>query len=363
MTQRERQLLRWIEENPMISQQELADRAGITRSSVAVHISNLMKKGYILGKGYVVHTAPYVAVVGGITKDIGGRSLAPLVHRDSNPGQVRVSMGGVGRNIAHNMAFMGLEVTFLTAMGDDDFTHTVAASCGKLGIDISHALQVPGGASSTYLFIADPDGEMALALNDMEIFRHVTSDYLASRLSVLNNAQLVVVDANIPEESIAWLCEHVTVPIFADPVSTAKAGKFRGSLGRLHTIKPNRLEAELLSGVTIADRASLERAADALLDTGLHRVFISLGGDGLFAADRQGGRLLIPCYPGTMVNTTGCGDAAMAAVAWAYLQGTDLEGTARAALAAGAIAMESAETINPSMSEDALKQRMAMATV
>ena len=245
-------------------------------------------------------------------------------------------------------------------MGDDDFTHTVAASCGKLGIDISHALQVPGGASSTYLFIADPDGEMALALNDMEIFRHVTPDYLASRLSVLNNAQLVVVDANIPEESIAWLCEHVTVPIFADPVSTAKAGKFRGSLGRLHTIKPNRLEAELLSGVTIADRASLERAADALLDTGLHRVFISLGGDGLFAADRQGGRLLIPCYPGTMVNTTGCGDAAMAAVAWAYLQGTDLEGTARAALAAGAIAMESAETINPSMSEDALKQRMAM---
>ena len=49
MTQRERQLLNWIEENPLISQQELADKAGITRSSVAVHISNLMKKGYITG--------------------------------------------------------------------------------------------------------------------------------------------------------------------------------------------------------------------------------------------------------------------------------------------------------------------------
>ena len=53
MTQRERQILRWIEENPMISQQELAEKAGITRSSVAVHISNLMKKGFIAGKGYV----------------------------------------------------------------------------------------------------------------------------------------------------------------------------------------------------------------------------------------------------------------------------------------------------------------------
>lgn len=360
MTQRERQILRWIEENPMISQQELADRAGITRSSVAVHISNLMKKGYILGKGYVVHAAPYVAVVGGITKDIGGRSTGPLVARDSNPGRVRISMGGVGRNIAHNLALLGVEVTFLTAIGDDDFAHTVAASCGKLGIDISHALQVPGGASSTYLFIADADGEMELAINDMEIFQHVTPDYLASRLGVLNNAQLVVVDANLPEASIDWLCHHVTPPIFADPVSTAKAGKFRRSLGRVHTIKPNRLEAELLSGIPITGQDSLEAAADALLSTGLHRVFLSLGPDGIFAADHQGQRLLLPCCPGQMVNTTGCGDAAMAAIAWAYLQGTDLRDTALAALAAGAIAMESPETIHPDMSEQALRRRLAL---
>lgn len=53
MTQRERQILQWIEADPMISQEALAERAGITRSSVAVHISNLMKKGYIAGKGYV----------------------------------------------------------------------------------------------------------------------------------------------------------------------------------------------------------------------------------------------------------------------------------------------------------------------
>ena len=58
MTQREQQILDWITEDPMISQEALAERAGITRSSVAVHISNLMKKGYITGKGYIVHTAP-----------------------------------------------------------------------------------------------------------------------------------------------------------------------------------------------------------------------------------------------------------------------------------------------------------------
>ena len=359
MTQRERQLLRWIEENPLISQQELAEKAGITRSSVAVHISNLMKKGYIEGKGYIVHTAPYAVVIGGVNMDIGGRPARKLVPQDSNPGRVRMSLGGVGRNIAHNMSLLGVDVRMLTAFGDDLYAQKIAASCGELGIDISHALQVPGAATSTYLFIADERGDMALAVSDMEIYSHITPAWLATRQPLLDNAQLIVFDTNIPEESIAWLAEHAKVPLFSDPVSTAKAEKLRPVLGRLHTLKPNRIEAELLSGVPITDGGSLERAAEALLATGLHRVFISLGGDGMFAADHLGGRVRVPCYPGEMVNTTGCGDAAMAAVAWAYLEGTDLEGTARAALAAGAIAMESGETINPAMSAEALKERMA----
>ena len=166
MTQRERQILNWIEENPLISQQELAEKAGITRSSVAVHISNLMKKGYITGKGYIVRTAPYVVVVGGVNLDIGGRPHGELVAADSNPGQVRMSLGGVGRNIAHNMALMGLDVRMLTAFGDDMNAQRIAASCGELGTDISQCLTVPGGATSTYLFITDGHGDMALAVSD-----------------------------------------------------------------------------------------------------------------------------------------------------------------------------------------------------
>ena len=278
MTQRERQILRWIEENPMISQQELAEKAGITRSSIAVHISNLMKKGHIAGKGYIVRTAPYAVVVGGVNMDIGGWSQGPLIPRDSNPGRVRMSLGGVGRNIAHNLCLLGADVRLLTAFGDDMSAQKLAASCGELGIDISQALQVPGAATSTYLFLAGPDGDMELAVSDMDIYRHVTPAYLSARSALLDNAQLIIVDANIPEESIAWLAANAKVPLFADPVSTTKAAKLKGSLGRLHTLKPNRIEAELLSGVPITGEESLHRCADALLATGLRRVFISLGG-------------------------------------------------------------------------------------
>ena len=104
MTQREQQILRLIEENPMISQQELAQKLGITRSSVAVHISNLIQKGCIAGRGYVLNSGSYAVVVGGANVDIGGRSAAPLVPADSNPGTITLSLGGVGRNIAQSAA-------------------------------------------------------------------------------------------------------------------------------------------------------------------------------------------------------------------------------------------------------------------
>ena len=267
-----------------------------------------------------------------------------------------MSLGGVGRNIAHNMSLLGVDVRFLTAFGDDLYARQIEASCGELGIDISQALRVPGGQTSIYLFLGGPDGDMALALADMDIYRNMTPAFLHSRTNLLQNAQLVVADANIPAESLAWLAEHVDAPIFADPVSTAKAVKLKPVLGRLHTLKPNRMEAELLSGVPITDEVSLARAAGKLLDTGLRRVFISLGADGVYAADHSGA-VRLPCFPAELRNATGAGDAFMAALVWAYLEGTGLEDTARYAQAAAAVAVEGDQTINPALSVEAVKAR------
>ncbi len=357
MTQRERQVLQLIEQDPMISQQEIADKLGITRSSAAVHISNLMKKGCIAGKGYVLRSSSYAVVVGGLNVDIGGRSFGPLVTADSNPGAVSTSLGGVGRNIAHNMSLMGVDVRLLTAYGDDLNGDRAAAVCAEQGIDMSHALKVPGAATSTYLYLTGPDGEMALAVSDMAVCQQITPAYLAAHLSLLQNAQVVVADANIPEESLRYLAENCTAPLFVDPVSTVKAEKLRAILPKIHTLKPNRLEAELLSGVKLDSQENIAVAADTLVKLGVHRVFISLGAEGVYAAMGEQ-RLWLPNIPGSMMNTTGCGDAFMAALVWAYLEGMDLKETARAGLAAGTIAMASGETINASMSAQLLRTTM-----
>lgn len=117
MTNREEEILRLIRQNPLISQRELAEELGITRSSAAVHITNLIKKGYIKGKGYVVQEDPYVCMVGGANMDIQGFPGGTFRFRDSNPGSVKLSLGGVGRNIAENMVKLGLMTKLLTVVG------------------------------------------------------------------------------------------------------------------------------------------------------------------------------------------------------------------------------------------------------
>ena len=357
MTQRERQILELIAQNPMISQAELADALGIARSSAAVHISNLIKKGHIVGKGYVLRTGTYAVVVGGANVDIGGRSHRALVAEDSNPGRVGLSLGGVGRNIAHNLSLLGADVRMLTAYGDDLYGQNLVSACTAAGIDMTHALKLRDEATSTYLYIAGEDGEMAVAVSDMAICDRITPDYLASNYALLQNAQAIVCDTNIPAESLEYLAAQFQVPIFCDPVSTAKAEKIRPILGKLHTLKPNRLEAELLSGVKITSKETAIEAARVLLDTGLKQVVISLGADGVFAANRDE-QVWMQNLPATMVNTTGCGDSFMAALVWAYLEEMSLEESVRAGLAASSITIESTETISPEMGEELVRQRM-----
>ena len=302
----------------------------------------------------------YAVVVGGVNLDIGGIPFEPLLGRDSNPGRVRVAVGGVGQNIARNLALLRVPVHFLTAFGWDEAGERVVRTCESAGISLSSALRLRDASTSVYLYIADEMGEMQLAVSDMAVCGRITPEYLAQHEQLLNGAGAVVLDTNLPQESIQWLADHCTAPLFADPVSMAKADKLLPVLGRLHTLKPNRLEAEALCGLPITDKESALRAADALLATGLQRVFLSLGPHGVLAVEGIE-RLFLPNPPlQKRENASGCGDAFMAALAWAFLQGADLRRSALCGLTAAAVTMERAETVNPGMSAGMIQSKMEL---
>lgn len=304
-----------------------------------------------------MHTALRCAVVGAANIDIGGFPQGRIALQDSNPGRVMLSAGGVGRNIACNLALLGVETHLVAPLGTDIFAGIVRADCARAGVDTDLCLTFPGTASSVYLFIADINGDMQLAVNDMGICERMTPKALSDRLDALNAMDAVVLDANLPEASIAFLAENLRPPVFADAVSAAKARRLIPALPRLRAIKPNALEAEALTGLPIHDSATAMAAAQRLIEMGVEGTCVTLGERGVCCADRSAMRFMAGT-PVQMTNATGAGDAFTAALVWAHLRGHDLFDAARAGMAAAALAVESAETVNPDMSEAALIHRI-----
>ena len=164
---------------------------------------------------------------------------------------------------------------------------------------------------------------MALAVNDMSAMERLTPEAMQGRMDTVNSADACVLDANLSAEALMFIAKHASVPLILDPVSCAKAPKVKAILPYLTAIKPNRLEAEALTG-----ERNVETAGEALLQAGVKKVFISLGAEGLYFADTAC-RGYIPAIPLPNMPATGAGDALCAGITLALLQGRPIYEAAR----------------------------------
>lgn len=353
MTQREQEILNILKQEPTISQNDIASRLGITRSSVAVHITNLLKKGYLLGKGYIVQDEPYILVIGGSNIDIQGFPKEKLIQRDSNIGTVKMSLGGVGRNIAENCARLGVPTRLMSVIGDDPYGQKILKEAQAIGLNMQDTVVLSGESTSTYLSILDETHDMAMAINHMDSIEKLTVDHIRAKRSIIEHAQLVVLDTNLPQAVLDHLLtQYPKTKFFVDTVSTKKALKIKDHLKNIHTLKPNRMEAEVLTG-------SSEKIP--LLELGSQlkckRSFISLGSQGVQVFEGKT-HLHFPTKPIEVVNATGAGDAFMAGLVYAYLKGYDLKETCLTAMAASRLALSHPDTINPNLNEQSLHETL-----
>lgn len=302
----------------------------------------------------------YVVVVGAANIDIGGTPTNPLIPEDSNPGDISITYGGVGRNIAHNLVKLGVNVKLITAIGGDVLGADMLKHCEGLGMDVSNVLRIPERNSSMYLYINNERGDMEMAIDHMNIAKEITPAYLDSVRDIIRGAEAVVADANISEEAFVHLKSLCTSPIYVDPVSTALAVRIKPWLDGIDTLKPNRLEAEYLTGMTIQTEADFRAAAEAIIGMGVRRVFMSMGKEGMMAANKNNIYIVSEC-PTEVVCTTGAGDSATAAIVWAstvVADGNTLVTAAKAANAVAAMTVSVQETNNPDLSHRAALDKL-----
>lgn len=306
----------------------------------------------------------HILVIGATGLDIKGRSEADLQPATSNPGHIRNCYGGVGRNIAENLARLEVPTVLLSVVGDDSAGDLLLAQAAAAGVDVTHVLQIAGGRSGSYIAILDSNGDLALAVSDYEIMGELSPAFLDSKADLFEQARMVVIDLNIlpPSiEKIIALCQAYQVPLCVDPTSPAHAPKISPYLNRLYLAAPNASETTALCGVEVVveDRDSAVNAAKHLVNAGTEIAIITLGEYGVAYASRsESGH--IEARKTQLVDTTGAGDALSAGVIFGLLNDLTLDEAMRLGVTAASLTLYSRDSVVPDLSPDLLYEHLIL---
>jgi len=270
---------------------------------------------------------------------------------------VSQSAGGVGRNIAENLARLGNDVSMITLVGKDSRGRFLVDHATEIGMNVQGFVQHPELATSTYLALHNNQGELVGSIADMAIIDHLSPELLSEKMSRLQAASTLVVDANLPTETLAWLADQNLTPlIVADAVSATKAVRLRPLLHKIDLLKVNRFEALAILGKDENETISGTAIIAALLSKGVRAVLLSLAEQGvLFESSDDAVQQTVPeCE---MVSDTGAGDALLAG----YVHAAQLYETVAErvdfSLACAATTLEAKTAVNTQLTENFVIKR------
>ncbi|MBS6611260.1 MAG: winged helix-turn-helix transcriptional regulator [Peptoniphilus harei] len=353
MTPREREIINLIKKNPRISQQEIADELNITRPGVSAHINNLVTSGYILGRGYILREDNYVAILGGCNMDITGYSFDILRGKDSNPGKIKYSSGGVGRNICENLTRLGVSTTFLSVLGKDDAGKNILSELNSLNVDVSKVL-ITEGITPHYLAILDESKDMYVAVSDMDLIKNIDKNYIDKNKKIIENAKFTIVDTNLEEETLNYLLTNIEGKFLIDGVSTRKVMKIKNLLDKIYFLKVNIYEAQALVGI---ETREIEKLGDSLLNEGLNSLVITNGSNGSYYFDKNF-KTKKESKKVDVVSASGAGDAFMAGYSYGLYNNFETEKRLLSAECAARITLKSHNSCSRELNENNLKGEM-----
>lgn len=299
--------------------------------------------------------APSVLVLGAMAIDAKGQPRRALVPGTSAPGTVRLSIGGVARNVAENLARLGVHATLLSAVGDDPMGRFLLDATARAGVNVEHVLLRRGQRSGAYIAVLDRRGVPAHAIDDMAVLRYLTPGQVYRLRRLFRDAAMIVCDANVPPrtiETIFSLASTYGKPVCVDPTSTTLAERVRPYLGKTCLVACNLQEARAL--VCAPDEGlDAQEMAMRLVGMGVEVAIITLAEMGLYyATSDERGR--VPALQRDIVDLTGAGDALIAAVIFGLLNDIPISEAVRLGVSAAALTIQCPETVCPDLSLDRL---------
>ncbi|MCV3737403.1 carbohydrate kinase family protein [Rhizobium sp. TRM96647] len=306
-------------------------------------------------------TASRILALGGAHVDRRGRIHAETAPGASNPGSWFVEAGGGAFNAARNLARLGHAVRLISPRGGDPDGEIVAAAAWKAGVEDT-PFTFLDRTTPSYTAIIERDGNLVIALADMELYRLFSPRRIQQRAvrEAFAATDAVITDANLPAETVAAIADAARSsarPAFGIAISPAKVVRFKECLPNLSGLFMNEAEARAL---VRSEPDDPRRWPDLLRAAGLARGVVTRGRHAAIAFDETGIAMLTPPLLEVLGDVTGAGDALASGFISAQLAGRPLGEALRQGAAAALIAVRSPLAVAEELEPDLLARVMGL---
>ncbi|ANF95682.1 ribokinase [Paenibacillus bovis] len=257
---------------------------------------------------------------------IGSCSMDLVVTSSRRPGagetvlgeSFKTVPGGKGANQAVAAARLGANVTMIGRVGDDHLGKAILQNFKDNLVNTDYVEPVTDMESGTaHIILAEGDNSIIVvkAAND-----HVTPEYVAQAIEVIQNSDIVMIQQEIPEETVAYvseICAKANVPLLLNPAPARHVSE--AVIKNISYITPNEHEASIVfEGMTLEQ--ALRQYPNIL--------FVTEGSNGVRYYDGEQ-EVVVPTYKVDAVDTTGAGDTFNAAFGVALAEGQSLQDAIR----------------------------------
>jgi pseudouridine kinase len=251
--------------------------------------------------------------------DIKAKTLAAHILATSNPATIITKPGGVARNIAHNLARLGVDTTLITVVGNDAHAEAIITATKSAGVNTSHIMRI-NAPTGIYMALLDESGELVTAASYMANLAFLSKEQIKNKMEIVKENKYIIADCNLTPATLDEIASHVAERLVIEPVSVAKCVKL-AELLKSHEIflaTPNLDQIEALTGTR--DPCA---AAKILHKMGLKNLIIHAGEQGAFISD---GKTFshVPSCAKNITDVTGAGDAATAGLVLGLTQNLPL---------------------------------------
>ncbi len=315
------------------------------------------------GDGDEETVLPTVVVIGAAGFDIKGRVTSDRVFEgSSNAGALTMGVGGVARNIADNLARLDVPTMLIAAVADDMLGSMVVQRTREAGVNTDRIITVPDARTGAYLGLLAPAGDLLMGIDDMDIVRRITPRVVRQARSVLRHAGIVVMDANLPVQTIRAvrrICSVAAVPVCIEPVSLPLIERIVPSIPGSALFTLNVAEAEAILGCTITTLEDAQAAALTFREWEIDIVVVTLGGGGAVYATSEGSGH-VPAIQTAIVDESGAGAAMTAGIICGLMHRFPIDEAVALGASAASLTLLSPETVRSDISLEQVYEHLVV---